>query len=97
MKEIGRSLHRHDRVVASLEGILGRIRIEELLSGRCARRQFNPSVRYVPFEGAHTIDQAFRETDRIVQHRLVDVREMTILEVTRVYDALVRVVRYRQT
>lgn len=98
MKEIGRSFHRDNGVEASLESILGRIRIKELLSSRRVSHQFDASVRNIPFEGAHTIDQALRETDRVVQDRLVNVRVTPIMETTCVYDAaLVRVVRHRQT
>lgn len=98
MKEIGRSFHRHYGVEASLESILGRIWIKELFSSRRVSHQFDASIRDIPFEGAHTIDQALRETDRVVQDRFVNVRVTPIMGTTRVYDAaLVRVVCHRQT
>lgn len=98
MKEIRRSLRCNDGVEASLESILGRRRIKELLFSRRVRLQFDASVRDVPFEGAHTFDQPLGETDRAVQYGLVNVWVMPIMEMTRVYDAaLVRVARYRQT
>lgn len=98
MKEIGRSFHRHYGVEASLESILGRIWIKELFSSRRVSHQFDASIRDIPFEGAHTIDQALRETDRVVQDSFVNVRVTPIMGTTRVYDAaLVRVVCHRQT